>query len=307
MPGSRENWLTPEPHDWLGGRLRLLQSETGHRVGADAALLAAAAAHVQAQQVVDLGAGVGAVGLALAAAASVALVDDDPAALELAARNAALNGLSERVRLLRRDVLELHDGDEKLPWGLFDLVVTNPPFYDPGRMRTSPDEAKARAHVLMPRPSPLALGERGGGEGTARPSGAAAHAPDRAGSVSTHPDPRLHPSPGRRGGSRFADPLAVWIRAAAQLLKTRGTFVMIHVPEALERILAACSGGLGSIAILPVHPKTGAPAKRILIKARKGGRAPLQIQPGLVLHEASGAFTPEADAIFRGARSIDWD
>ena len=51
----------------LGGRLRLKQPRRGHRVGHDAILLAAAARRARATHVVDLGAGVGAAGLALAA------------------------------------------------------------------------------------------------------------------------------------------------------------------------------------------------------------------------------------------------
>ena len=51
---------------WLGGRLILLQPKRGHRVGTDAALLVAAAGDARQGRIVDVGAGVGAVGLALA-------------------------------------------------------------------------------------------------------------------------------------------------------------------------------------------------------------------------------------------------
>ena len=51
---------------WLGGRLTLLQPRRGHRVGTDAALLVAAAGDARQGRIVDVGAGVGAVGLALA-------------------------------------------------------------------------------------------------------------------------------------------------------------------------------------------------------------------------------------------------
>ena len=51
---------------WLGGRLMLVQPKRGHRVGTDAALLVAAAGDARQGRIVDVGAGVGAVGLALA-------------------------------------------------------------------------------------------------------------------------------------------------------------------------------------------------------------------------------------------------
>ena len=60
----------------LGGRLRLRQPKRGHRVGHDAILLAASCPARAGDAVVDLGAGVGAAGLALAA--RVEGIDRDP-------------------------------------------------------------------------------------------------------------------------------------------------------------------------------------------------------------------------------------
>ena len=71
----------------LGGRLRLRQPLTGHRVGHDAILLAAATGGRAGEHAVDLGAGVGAAGLALAARVAglkVTLVEIDPALAALA-------------------------------------------------------------------------------------------------------------------------------------------------------------------------------------------------------------------------------
>src|ERR1700728_487969 len=80
---------------WLGGRLTLVQPKRGHRVGTDATLLVAAAGALEGG-IVDVGAGVGAVGLALAERnplASVDLVELDPARAKLAESNAARNEL----------------------------------------------------------------------------------------------------------------------------------------------------------------------------------------------------------------------
>src|SRR5262245_57307531 len=84
----------------LGGKLRLKQPSGGHRVGHDAILLAAACSAHAGERVVDLGAGVGAAGLALAYridGAKVVLVEVDAALAALAAENAQLNGRSARV------------------------------------------------------------------------------------------------------------------------------------------------------------------------------------------------------------------
>src|SRR5882672_7200482 len=87
----------------LGGRLRLRQPRRGHRVGHDAILLAAATPALAGEHVVDLGAGVGAAGLALAtrvAGVTVTLVELDPSLAALAAVNAQRNGIAARALTL---------------------------------------------------------------------------------------------------------------------------------------------------------------------------------------------------------------
>src|SRR5580692_7435772 len=91
----------------LGGRLILRQPRRGHRFGHDAILLAAATAAQPGERAVDLGAGVGAAGLALArriAGVAVTLVEVDSDLAALAADNAARNGLSSAVRAVCLDV-----------------------------------------------------------------------------------------------------------------------------------------------------------------------------------------------------------
>ena len=91
----------------LGGRLRLKQPRRGHRVGHDAILLAAACPARAGERVVDLGAGVGAAGLALAlrvAGIEVTLVEVDAGLAALAAQNAQINGLAARVTSAVLDV-----------------------------------------------------------------------------------------------------------------------------------------------------------------------------------------------------------
>src|SRR4051812_38236666 len=93
----------------LGGRLVLRQPLRGHRVGHDAILLAAATQAGSTDHAVELGAGVGAAGLALAqraAGLTVILVELDRSLAALAEHNAARNGLGSRVRIAVLDVAE---------------------------------------------------------------------------------------------------------------------------------------------------------------------------------------------------------
>ena len=136
---------------WLGGRLTLVQPKRGHRVGTDAVLLAAAAGGLEQGRIVDVGAGVGAVGLALAQRSTLAfvnLVEIDPGLARLAERNAALNGLEARTRVLRLDALVPKQRREAGLTEWASCVVTNPPFFDARAVRASPDESKVLAHVF---------------------------------------------------------------------------------------------------------------------------------------------------------------
>src|ERR1700752_3959238 len=144
----------------LGGRLRLRQPKRGHRVGHDAILLAAACPARAGDKVVDLGAGVGAAGLALATRvpeATVALVEIDPKLAALAEENARLNRMGERVRAVMLDATAPARAFSAAGLGADSVaqLLMNPPFNDPRRQRSSPDAARALAHtasrsVLVP-------------------------------------------------------------------------------------------------------------------------------------------------------------
>jgi tRNA1(Val) A37 N6-methylase TrmN6 len=136
----------------LGGRLRLKQPRRGHRVGHDAILLAAATAAQLGEHVVDLGAGVGAAGLALAVRVpgiTITLVEIEPELAALAAENAGRNGLADRVRTVAFDVagsVRAYAAAGLAP-GSAAHVLMNPPFNDPDRQRLSPEPRRRLAHA----------------------------------------------------------------------------------------------------------------------------------------------------------------
>ncbi len=138
----------------LGGRLRLRQPLRGHRVGHDAILLAAAAAAQRGEQAVDLGAGVGAAGLALAARVPglrVWLVEIDAVLAALAADNTQLNRLNDRVCALACDAEDVEAlAAAGLAQGTIDRVLMNPPFHDARRQNLSPDPRRRLAHAAAP-------------------------------------------------------------------------------------------------------------------------------------------------------------
>ncbi len=135
----------------LGGRLRLRQPLAGHRVGHDAILLAAATGGHAGELAVDLGAGVGAAGLALAVRANglkVVLVEIDPALAQLAGENVEANRLGDRVRAVTADVEDVAAlAAIGLSAASADRVLMNPPFHDAAKHQVSPDKGRRLAHA----------------------------------------------------------------------------------------------------------------------------------------------------------------
>jgi len=239
----------------LGGRLRLTQPTRGHRVGHDAILLAASCPAVAGDAVVDLGAGVGGAGLALAVrvgGTTVTLVEIDPDLAALAAENAQRNGLAGRVRTVVLDVAAPARAFAAagLAAESFARVLMNPPFHDSARHRVSPDPRRRLAHAA----------------------------------------PRAT--------------LVAWIKTAARLLRPRGTLSLIWRPDGLADVLAALDSAFGAVTVLPVHPKPGEAAIRVLVGAVKASRAPLAILPGLVLNTSDGCPTAEAEAVLRTGAAL---
>jgi tRNA1(Val) A37 N6-methylase TrmN6 len=145
---EREREFTEDA--FLGGRLRLRQPISGHRAGHDAMLLAAATPARPGDRVVDLGAGVGAAGLAVAkrvATIRLALVEIDQDLADLARGNAASNAIVAETIVL--DVTSGADvfAAAGLSPDTVDVVLMNPPFNDSARHHASPDKARETAHV----------------------------------------------------------------------------------------------------------------------------------------------------------------
>lgn len=133
----------------LGGRVRLLQSHDGYRAGMDAALLAAAVAAKPGQRLIEAGCGAGAVLMQIAARRpGVALtgVERDPAAAELARRNAVLNDAlhdtANRTTIVTGDVAA---GPGLLAVPPFDWAISNPPFFDDPNTLRAPAPGKRGA------------------------------------------------------------------------------------------------------------------------------------------------------------------
>jgi tRNA1(Val) A37 N6-methylase TrmN6 len=91
-----------------------------------------------------------------------------------------------------------------------------------------------------------------------------------------------------------------WIHAARRILKSGGVLTMIWRADGLAELLAALDRGFGSVAILPVHSDAASPAIRVLVRAIKGGGAPLRMHAALILNSEAAMPNQEVQEILAG-------
>ena len=101
--------------------------------------------------------------------------------------------------------------------------------------------------------------------------------------------------------------LEAWTDFLTLAVREGGSITLIHRADRLGDILGLVAPRAGSVRVRPVQPFADQPAKRVVVRAVRGGRAPLALLPGLVLHDRTEAkYTPQAEAILRGEVGLDW-
>ena len=234
----------------LGGRVKLRQPLQGYRAAIDPVLLAAATPAGAADTVLDIGCGVGAASLCLAARVEgcrITGIEAQRELVRLANDNIAANGFFGRVAAVSGDLLH---PPPRLEPGSFAHVMANPPFLEAGAATAPPNAGKAAANV----------------EGQAD--------------------------------------LGAWVRFAFVMVRPKGSITFIHRADRMEHLLAQLSGRAGEIVVFPLWAGRDKPAKRVIVRARKGVATPTRLTPGLMLHEADGRYTPAADAVLRGGAAL---
>lgn len=98
-------------------------------------------------------------------------------------------------------------------------------------------------------------------------------------------DGTLAQDPGREAAFREETPLGTWVDAGLRRLAPGGWMTLIHLTDRLGDILTALGDRAGSVAILPIAPRAGRAASRVIVRARKGGRAPLTLLAPFILHD----------------------
>ncbi len=151
-PSARELLGQGETLDRLTGAWRILQLRRGHRFSTDDVLTAwtALQARPDALRVLDLGSGVGSIGLMvlqeLTPAARLVSIEVQEVSVALARRSASINGVEARVTQIHGDLRELRLLEGQPP---FDLVLANPPYLSPDKAVASPHPQRAAARLEL--------------------------------------------------------------------------------------------------------------------------------------------------------------
>ncbi|MHA1546978.1 MAG: tRNA1(Val) (adenine(37)-N6)-methyltransferase [Alphaproteobacteria bacterium] len=127
--------------------------------------------------------------------------------------------------------------------------------------------------------------------------------------------PFNHPGQGRAPASKARqialamppEALEKWVARLAGLVRGGGTVTFIHRADALAALLAKMDRQLGALIVLPLAPRAGAPAKRVLVRGTRGSRAPMQLLAPWVLHQAKGDYTCQTQAVLRDCLPVDLD
>jgi tRNA1(Val) A37 N6-methylase TrmN6 len=116
----------------------------------------------------------------------------------------------------------------------------------------------------------------------------------------------------REGAGEGGAGLGDWIAAGLARLKPKGWLTVIHRAGRAPELLRLLDGPAGAIALKPLVARAGRDAGRVIVRARKGAKAPFRLLSPLVLHAGSAHvrdeddFSPEAAAILRDAAALDF-
>lgn len=119
--------------------VKIIQKRKGYRFSEDSLILADFPDLTGVKTAADLGTGSGIIAILLAMRSEelkVTGIELQETLYDMAVRNVLLSSLSERIEIVLGDVRNLR---ESFRGGSFDLVISNPPYYQAGKGRIGPN------------------------------------------------------------------------------------------------------------------------------------------------------------------------
>ncbi|MDF2930068.1 MAG: N5-glutamine S-adenosyl-L-methionine-dependent methyltransferase [Anaerospora sp.] len=232
--------------DLIINDLKIIQRDDQFRFSLDAILLAHFATVRTHTVAVDLGTGTGVIALLLAVrgATQVTGVEISPVMAELAARSVKMNQLAGRISIQNADLRNLRG---QLPAGVFDLVVSNPPYRSMGKGFLNPNDKVAMAR------------------------------------------------------HEITATLDEVVAAARYLIKYRGRFAMVHLPERIPEILEALRrSDIEPKRLRLVHSSINKKPNMVLVEGVRGAKSGLEVLPPLIVYDSKGKYCPEILAWYQG-------
>ena len=226
--------------DLQRGGFFLIQNPKYFCFGMDAVLLSAFACAREEEKILDLGTGTGIVPVLMSArygGGKYTGLEINEACCDMAQRSVQLNGLDDRITILKGDIRE---ADRIYPAASFDVVTANPPYMAPGHGRENADPmvAAARHEVCCT--------------------------------------------------------LEDVVYAAGHALGDQGRFYLVHRPFRLAEIFRALNRHrMEPKRMQLVFPYADKEPNLVLIEARKGAKARLQVEKPLVIYRGKGVYTQE--------------
>ena len=261
--------------------LRIIQDPELFCFGMDAVLLSAYVRMKKARRGLDLGTGNGIIPILLSDRTdclSLTGLEIQEASADLAKRSVALNGLGDRISIVRGDIRE---ADRIFAAASFDFITCNPPYR-----------------------------QAGSGRITGTPAGN-----NPQGQSQENGQSKRDAAPDQTAGTCGIDPRAIArheilcsfedvVRAAAALLRPGGHFYLVHRPLRLaELITKLCTGGLEPKRMRLVYPHVDKAPNMVLLDCVRGGAPELRVEPPLIVYDGNGSYTPELLEIYYGDQS----
>ena len=301
--------------------LRIIQDPELFCFGMDAVLLSAYVQMKKARRGLDLGTGNGIIPILLSDRTdclSLTGLEIQEASADLAKRSVALNGLGDRISIVRGDIRE---ADRIFAAASFDFITCNPPYRQAGSGRITGTPAGGGKAIGTSAGSGRITGTPAGGgkaivasAGSGRITGTSAGNNPR-GQSQENGQPKGDAAPDQTAGTCGIDPRAIArheilcsfedvVRAAAALLRPGGHFYLVHRPLRLaELITKLCTGGLEPKRMRLVYPHVDKAPNMVLLDCVRGGAPELRVEPPLIVYDGNGSYTPELLEIYYGDQS----
>lgn len=96
-----------------------------------------------------------------------------------------------------------------------------------------------------------------------------------------------------------------WVNFCVNMVRHKGSISFIYRADRMDELISRLHRGVGELAILPIRPRVGEVAKRVIIQGRKGVSGAARLLPGLILHGIQEHYTGAAEAIVRDGDALE--